>query len=195
MSNIIVDVANGHNLTHEGTLDSGSYGLAPYVAYNGSTNYSHRDASTPFKGLTGFTAGGWFRAGASDFLMGVWHNTTANRVWKLYTNGGFVALTVRDASTAYTVADVTAIGSGWFHVVGRYNPSTEIAIFVNGVKTTYTTSIPAALQNGASIFSIGMSTSSGDWLTGRASQCFFSNEVLADGYIATVYGLSRSLYV
>ena len=84
MTNRIIDIARGHDIIHNGTVDQGSYGMAPYIAYNGSSNYGTRPAGA-LKGLNGFTVGGWFQMTSGDFLMGVWQ-TAANQVWRLYVN-------------------------------------------------------------------------------------------------------------
>jgi len=180
-------------LVHVGAVDQGSYGVAPYTAYNGSTNYSYRPAGA-LRGSDGFTAGGWFQATSGDTLMGVWQ-ASANQCWRLFMNS--LAPTLYVSSTganSFTVAGAAVTSGAWTHVIGRYTPSTEISIFVNGVKAVNTTSIPASLFEPDINFTIGANHSVGELLTGKASMCFFCCEPLDDSYMTILYQMSRHLY-
>lgn len=193
MANRVIDVARLHDLTHEGAADQGNYGMAPYIAYNGSTNYSHRAAGA-LKCLNGFTAGGWFQATSGDSLMGVW-SAGANQCWRLFMNG--LAPTLYVSSTganSFSVAAAAITAGRWTFVVGRYTPSSELAIFVDNVKVINTTSIPAALFNANAEFSIGSNSGGTELLTGKASLCFVSHEPLADAQLTILYQIGRNLY-
>lgn len=193
MANRVVDTIQQHSLLHEGTVDQGSYGMAPYAAYNGSTNYSHRPAEG-LKGMSGFTAGGWFQMTSGDTLMGVWLSA-ANFCWRLFVNGSTPTFYVSgNGSSSINVASSAITAGVWYHVIGRYTPSSQIAIFLDGVKTINTTSVPASLFNAAANFVIGGNSSGGELLTGKASLCFLCHEPLADEQITVLYQMSRHLY-
>lgn len=194
MPNRILDISSAKNLLHEGVADQGSYGVVPYVSYNGSTNYSHRPAG-PLKGINGFTAGGWFQMTSSDFLMGVWQ-TAANQVWRLFVNGSIPTFYVSSTgANSFSVASSTIVAGEWYSVVARYTPSTDISIWLNGVKATNTSSIPASLFNSTSAeFTIGADHAAASKLTGKASMCWVSSEPLPDDHISLLYLMSRSIY-
>jgi hypothetical protein len=194
MTNRIIDVARNHNLTHEGTADQGSYGLAPYVTYNGSANYSHRPAGA-LKGIDGLTCGGWFQMTSGDALMGVWQ-TAANQVWRLFVNSSAPTFYVSGTgANSFTVAAANITAGQWYFVAARYTPSTEIAIWLNSTKSVNTTSIPASLFDSTTAeFVIGGDHGGANLLTGKAAMCWVSHEPLADNYLTVLYQMQRHLF-
>lgn len=193
MTNRILDTLRGYNLDLAGTPDQGRFGVAPYVGFNGSTNYASRPSGS-LKGLSGFTAGGWFQATSNDTLMGVWQ--TSNQVWRLHINTLAPTFYVSGSGADnYQVAHPANIDAAtWYFIAGRYTPSTEIAIWVNGTKTTYGTGIPAALYNSAAQFVIGGAHGGANLLTGKASLCWMSHEVLDDAYLTMLFEMGRHLF-
>lgn len=193
MANRIVDVARNQDLLHAGTVDQGNYGMMPYVAYNGSSNYS----VTPAEGLHGtggFTVGGWFQMTSGDTLMSVW-SASANQCWRLFVNSSTPTFYVSSTgANSFSVASVAITAGRWYFVVGRYNPSTEIAIFLNATKYANTSSIPASLFNATANFAIGGNSGGTELLTGKASMCFMSHEILPDSYINVLFQLGRTMY-
>lgn len=193
MTDRVVDLVKSHHLTHNGVSDQGSYGMAPYVAYNGSTNYSSRLPGA-LRGINGLTVGGWFQMTSGDTLMSVWLSA-ANFCWRLFVNGSVPTFYVSgNGSSSINVAS-SAINAGqWYQVIGRYIPSTQIAIFLNGVKTVNTTSVPASLFNASANFVIGGNSAGGELLTGKASMCFLCHEPIDDNQITVLYQMSKHLY-
>lgn len=193
MTNRIGDAYRSHDLKHEGVVDQGQYGMAPYVTYNGLTSYSHRP-SVALRGIDGLTAGGWFRTLASGFLMGVWVESL-DRCWKLGTNVNNqpVFSVSNDGSLSFSVTGSIIPDATWTHIVGRYTPSTDISIFINGAKTSFTSpSVPTQLYTTAAEFMVGGNGS--EFLNGRASMAFMSALPLADNYISLIYQLSRKTF-
>lgn len=194
MANRIIDIARGHDIIHNGTVDQGSYGMAPYIAYNGSSNYSQRVAGA-LKGLSGFTVGGWFQMTGSDTLMAVW-SPSLNQVWRLYVNGSAPTFYVSSTgANSFSVAAANITAGQWYFVAARYTPSTELAIWLNDTKTTNTTSVPASLYDSTSAaFTIGSDHGGSNLLTGKASLCWMSHEPLADNHLTLLFQMSRHLY-
>lgn len=191
MTNRIIDVIRGQDLTHIGTVDQGYYGLVPYVTYNGTTNYSHRQAGS-LKAVNGLAVGGWFDGVGDGMLLGVW--LTPNFCWRLEIDSSSPVFKVSADGTTSVQIIGSALGSGWNHVAARYTPSTEIAIFVNGVKSINVTSIPALLFNSLALFSMGGNPSGAELFAGKMSMIFVSHELLNDAYMSILYNLSKSLY-
>lgn len=193
MTNRVIEAIRSQDLTHEGTVDQGSYGIAPYVAYNGSTNYSQRPAGA-LLGINGLTAGGWFQMTSGDSLMGVW-SAGANQCWRLFVNGSVPTFYVSGTgANSFSVASATITVGQWYFVVGRYTPSTEIAIFLSGAKYTSTTTIPASLFAASANFSIGSNSGGTELLTGKASMCFVSHEPISDDYINILFQIGRTVF-
>jgi len=96
--------------------------------------------------------------------------------------------------TVYTSVDGSVFNaSSWYYIVGRYTPSSELAIFVNGVKFTNTTSIPAAIFNSTTAFSIG-SFGGSALTTGRQTLCFLSACAIPDTIIQSLFQQTRPLF-
>lgn len=193
MTNRIVDLARGMDLVHEGTVDQGNFGMAPYVVYGGIDTYSHRP-SGPLKGLNGLTAGGWFQFADACMLMGVWDSASDN-VWNLSVSGTTPEFTVSDdGTTEIGISSTSAAINTWHFLVVKFDPGAEISIFLNGVKYEDTVSVPGALYDTTTEFSIGGDSSGGSLLTGRASHCFCSSSPLPDGQIMVLYHAGKRLY-
>lgn len=193
MTNRIVDALQLQPLVHEGTVDQGGYGAAPYVAYDGNTNYSYRPAGA-LKGLDGFTAGGWFQFASDGMLIGAWAGAP-NCAWQLYVATGTVILQISDDGTAVTsVSAAAAAIDTWHFIVGRFTPSTVLDLFMNGVKYTEDTSIPANIYDASANFTIGGDSAGSNLVEGKASNCFFCSAVLLDAQISVLYETSRHLY-
>lgn len=194
MANRIIDIARGHDIIHNGTVDQGSYGMAPYIAYDGSSNYSQRAAGA-LKGLNGFTVGGWFQMTSNDTLMGVWQ-TSANQVWRLFVNSSAPTFYVSSTgSNTFSVAAANITAGAWYFVAARYVPSTSISIWLNATKTANTTSIPSALYDSATAnFTIGGDHAGANLLTGKASMLWMTHEPLLDDHVSLLYQLSSPLY-
>lgn len=192
--NRIIDIARAHDLTHEGTVDQSNYGLAPYVAYDGSANYSHRPAGA-LKAIDGLTCGGWFQMTSGDFLMGVWQ-TAANQIWRLFVNSSAPTFAVSETGAdSFSVASANVVAGQWYFIAARYTPSEEIAIWCNDVKTIDTASIPSALYDSATAeFTIGGDHAGANLLTGKAALCWISHVPLADNYLILLYHMQRRLF-
>lgn len=122
------------------------------------------------------------------------------RSYRLYRNvSNQLVLGISDDGSAETTVSSTATAGAtqWYFLVGRFKPSTEMAVWVNAVKATNTTSIPASIDDNASDFNLGIiddGTGSGGVLTGRASVCFLAASALPDDMIGALFQQSRALY-
>jgi hypothetical protein len=162
-------------------------GTESYVdsAYRGLTFggwfYHHGVAAT--QGLASkWTAAGNQRAYLLEFLLGV-------GAYRLeISNNGIAAVVVTDAVVGLPSVDT------WYFVVGRFDPSTEIAIFVNNNKTTNVAAIPAALFNSSAQFQIGAFEAGMNLLNGRVSMCFLCAAMLSDSIIGALWHQTRNMF-
>lgn len=180
----------------------------PYIALDGAGDFLSRADETDLdilgtetiynSSVRGLTLGGWFFVdtigGGSVQLIGKSNPTGNQQSYQIIYNPGNT-ITNRVSIDGSVLTDVTAAGTtgNWLFVVGRFVPSTELSIFINGTQTINTTSIPASIFNSSSSFEIG-SFGGGNFLNGRASLCFLSANILANAYINALFQQSRILF-
>lgn len=168
-----------------------------YVDLNGTTQWMERASEAALNITSNLTLGGWFWLDTipSNVALISKLGAAGNYAYELFHqsgNGfGFQASSNGTALASVTVGAPTTAGA-WRHVVARYTPSTELALFVDGTKYTNTTSIPASLYGSSTAnFLIG---ARGDAaaripLDGRACMCFLCAAALPDSLIQ---GLNRA---
>lgn len=176
--------------------------LFPYAAFPGASYYARASEPALVLGSPG-TIGGWFwvdaiLAGAQG-LMGKWVSAGNQRSYLLYVdasgNGGNPVFAVSSNGTAFTIigagAGVPAMPTAqWVFLAASYYPSSYMTIYLNTVKYTNVTSIPASCFGSTAPFEIGRHDA-GTYLTGRASLCFMTNYVLNDNQVRKLYNCSK----
>ena len=200
-------------LTYAGNPTYNVDGLAPYIDMDGTGDYLSRadEAGLDITGtesyiasaIRGLTFGGWFYLDAlvSGRGLASKYNTSAvnERSYLLqYESGGNTwrcVVSVDGSATTFVDSTVTPATASWVFIVGRFDPSTELAIFVNRTKTVNTTSIPASIYSGAANFVIGAwdNGASGN-LDGRASSVFLAASHLSDSWVSALFEQQRSIY-
>lgn len=196
----------GRILTNNGTATRSLYNfIVPYMSFNGSSQYLSRADEAGLDITGNLTMGGWFYFNAlgtanQEGLLGK-HNTTGSQrsyafylntsngiVFQVSVNGGF------GAGNANTI-DSAALQTGkWYFVVARFTPSTELALFVNNVKTTNTTSVVASIFNSTAAFEIMRRNVALTYTNGLASLCFVTASALSDVLISELYNSTRGLF-
>jgi len=190
-------LVNGAELVINGSPTFGAYGLAPYCALTGS-GYLRSPVNANLETTGALTVGLWVSAAAFNTpLVSMWR--TSGEGWQLYTDAdGLANFKVEGGggSTVYTATSADAMTlDTWTFVVGRYTPSTELAVCVNGVWATNTTSIPATITDPNERVTVGaLSDGSGTKLTGNVSLAFLCHAALSDIQVAALYGLTRVLF-
>ncbi|KKK90530.1 hypothetical protein LCGC14_2722070 [marine sediment metagenome] len=80
----------------------------------------------------------------------------------------------------------------WLFIAGRFTPSTEVAIFVNGDKAINTTSIPAAINVSTQNFEVGRYYNDNNRIIeGRARDVFICTAALSDETLSVLYQATR----
>ena len=219
---IAADISgNGYDLDAINTPVFGTEGASPYVWFNGTTQYLRKVdggagawadilGTEPYVTAAerGLTLGGWFkpyRLTNNEFLMGkstgvaatsayslVFQGAVANDpvLFSISTGAAFVSATVQPGISA----------SSWVFVAGRYDPSTEIKVYVGigdaePIQTATTVAgIPATLPDVAADFTIGSYSGGASYFSGRASRCFLCASMLSDEMIHLIYSQTRALY-
>lgn len=102
--------------------------------------------------------------------------------------GGFRFQITSTGSAPLTFVDTATVSANtWYHVVASYNPSTAMNIYLNGVKTTNTTSIPAAIFASTAPLRIGIRGDATFPATGSFAFAWLSKSLLTDAYINSLY--------
>jgi hypothetical protein len=200
--------SNGRTLTYNGNPTYNYDNLAPYLDFDGTGDYLTRtdEAGLDILGTEsyvanpGLTLGGWFwfdvAVGGGAEGMITKHDTASARSYRLFRAA--TSSVIRFAISSNGSSDTTVSGdlldqNQWYFVVGRYTPSTEVAVFLNDGKTTNITSIPASIFNSATDLNIGAHNGAFR-MTGRASLCFLCAAALSDAIIGNLFQQSRVLF-
>lgn len=191
----VIDFGNlARTLTNNGATPRAIYGdLVPYSDFTPASSQSLSRASEGgLNGTAAFTLGGWFWtdsiAAGTVGLIGKYTTAGNLRSYLLSRSTATLRGIVSSNGTATTVVDhTTSLTTGsWFHAALRYVPSTSLDIYLNGVKVTNTTSIPASINSNASIFYIGAFEAT-NFHDGRACLCFLCTDDLPDQMIEELY--------
>ncbi len=152
--------------------------------------------------MSGLTVGCWVNidnTSANAYVLSKYLSTGNQRSWLLMvdTTPQWQFQVSGDGLAGQYVLSLAADVklSTWTFLVGRYNPSTEIKLWVNDTVYTNTTSIPAAIY--ASTAKTAMAVN-GDltarFLPGKIAFPFLCNSVLADDVIEKIYQKSRLFF-
>jgi len=155
----------------------------------------------------GLTLGGWYlfetkAPTTSESLISKWNNTTNHRSYLIArmsgtTNSRFYISTNGVATVSVTGPALPA-DETWYFVVGRFDPSTALDIFVNpAYPSDYTQNaagIPATIYNSNASLVI-MSRASLSWYcSGYWSIGFLSAGYLSDSIIWQLFEQSRTMF-
>jgi len=192
---------DGLGLLMTGTVTAGYDGNSYRQTGNG-VNYL-RLGSTAFDltgtetfvnpAIRGFTIGGWFYLDSfvtaqSAFISKHGPSPEFGYNLGLLTNDKLYFQMSGNGTSNNTIASTadTVLGE-WMFLVGRFTPSVEIALFVNGLKFTNTTSIPAQCNASLQDFEIGRYfNDDARVIDARHRDVFLSRAILSDELIQEV---------
>jgi hypothetical protein len=202
---------NVRTLTYNGNPTYNFEGLAPYIDFDGVGDFLSRadEAGLDITGteayvasaVRGLTLGGWYRIdsfAANQWLSGKYNTVGNNRSYALaFLTTPEVRFIVSGNGTATitAISSVAPVVTTWTFWVGRFTPSSELAIFQNNVKTINTTSIPASIFNSTASYVLGArDNGAADLMTGRQSMQFLCATALSDAIIGALYQNSRAMF-
>lgn len=85
--------------------------------------------------------------------------------------------------------------AGWYFAVGRFDPSTEVAVFQNGTWERNTTSVPASIFNSTAPFNIGMvDGGSLFYFDGEIAFAFLCAAHIPDSIIFNLYQATKGIF-
>jgi hypothetical protein len=110
------------------------------------------------------------------------------------TSGDVISLLVSTDGIAAVAGGTTVVSvNNWYFIVGRFTPSTELATFVNGTKTTNLVGVPASIFNSTAAFDIGRYNAT-NYFTGSGCLCFLCATALSDTIIQALLARTRPLF-
>jgi hypothetical protein len=203
-SPMVDSTSNAYNATNSGTNNVAAAQIGAGRSFNGTGDHITRAiASSPNLNINGTNA----------VMVEAWVNFSA------ITNGQYqVILDKGDQQyhlalhsdmllefCIYDPANVTlhwqsafstaaATPGNWYHLVGRYNGTSEVALFVNGVKQTTTASAASINDDGADVWMGARSDSATDhrYLHGTMDEVRVYNAAKSDDWITTNYNNQNS---
>ncbi len=206
--------SQGRTLTYNGNPTYNIYNdFMPYIDLDGTGDFLSRADETDLdisgtetiynSSVRGLTIGSWVfpdalpGGGPTLGISGKWLSAGNQRSYlMLFNSTDFPQVNVSSDGIAaiIQVSSVVATINNWFFIVGRFTPSTNLDIFVNGTWTRNTTSIPASLFNSTASFELGAFNSGLLNLNGRIGFSFLSANTLSDALINALFQQSRVLF-
>ncbi len=191
---------SGLPLSQTGTCPTG-YDGNPFVHLGNGVNYFFNTSA--FFGQSGAAA--WIDVALRGLTYGGWFNLDQ-------TPGSNVGLISKDApnpdrgynmilnTTPVVSANVSGTGASivgasssavtvgvWHFIVARFTPSTEVAIFLDGVKSVNATAVPATINASAQNFELGRYLNSdANVFHGRSRDMFICAAALSDQLIEEI---------
>ncbi len=201
----------GRTLTRGGATRYSYSGLIPRAAFTpGTLDYLFRAdepgldilGSEAFEAHPGLTVGGWYYPAATTNLAGYaakYTNVAATSAFALHQstavanaarfaiyNGGVVY----PALSAANAASLNA----WHFIWGRFVPSTQVDVGVDGAYVSNVAGIPATITNSPAAFEIGRLAGALVYFSGSASLCFLYGSALSDTMLFMLRELSAPLF-
>ena len=205
------DVSGGaYHLTNNNSVSFRHDNLVSMADFGGANQYLSRadGGAVNWADITGTEAwipaaqrgmymGGWFRfdgTGAINNVMGKW--SVGNESYYLQrTAGDVMQFGIHDGVAPDVISSsVTIAQDTWYCVVGRFDPSTSVDIFVNGTWDTNGVGITAAIQDGAAAFTIGVLATLANYMDGKASLCFLGACDVSDAIVECFYNQTRTMF-
>jgi len=200
----------GRTLTYNGNPTYNYSSLIPYIDLDGVGDWLSRadEAGLDIAGTEtyvagtaqGLTMGCWLQFDdllANEYIISKWDpGVAAQRSYRLMqVNTDVVRFSIHDGANADDVDSSDTISTtGWHFCVGRFIPSTEVAIWLNRVKDTTVAGIGASIQNSASPLRIGSTATGGSPLDGRVSLAFLCAAALSDSIISALFQQTRAMF-
>ena len=208
LSDAVPDLSGARcHMTPNNSPTFGGAGRASYVDLDGTDQYLSRDNTAGERvNITGaVTVGGWFWTdtlayGTTDRgFIGKWNATGDQRSYLVLFNDSsnkaeFSVSRLGTNATVTTISGPVLVASTWYFIVGRFTPSTNVEIYVNG--TWYSGgSGPASIYDCSGDFNIGAfdNGTATTVLNGRANLLLATPAALSNSAVTRLYQRTRGL--
>ena len=152
----------------------------------------------------GLTIGAWVKIDAVDIAQsidGKFSTAAGNRSYLLHidsSNYPQFYVSGDGTATSYIEREVELVADRWYFMVGRFDPSTEVKLWVDDVSVANTTSIPATIFNGTASFTVGANGTGpatfGNYFGGKISCAFLCTARIDDSTIRRLYYRTRAAF-
>lgn len=172
------------------------YGVTSYGHFDGTSHFAITSAALN-KITGGLTVICFARLDALSTEQGFiskW-GAAGSRSYRLYmTSGNVITFEVSSNGTLITSVPSTIIPvvGAWYCLIGEYNPSTSLSIWVNGTKAQNVASIPAAIFDSTSNLFLG--NTNGSFLTGDLSLASLHASTINSGIALLTFDYNRPLF-
>ena len=194
----------GFNLAQTGVCPTGYDGNSFAHIGNGTNFFWSSSSQLAVSGtetwisssIRGLTLGGWFMADSTPTtnsgLITKDKDAPERGYGLLYTSSDEVQFFASGTGAATVLATSAEVGTGsWRFMVGRFIPSTEVAVFVDGDKVVNSTAIPAAVNGSAQDFEVGRYFNDNNRIVhGKSRDVFICASSLSDALIEEVRATS-----
>jgi hypothetical protein len=184
--------AQGRTLTNTNATFALLNNRISYAVFNGTTAYLERANEGGLSFAADLVVGCWVKltATGTQCLISKFGAVGQYSYELVYITGTGFRFQVSSNGTAVTFVTSTDPSPGttdWYHVVGRFDPSTELAVFVNGVKYANTTSIPAAIFTSTANFAVGRRPDATLYSSSWITMVFLSAYEMSSAYLQSMY--------
>ena len=185
----------------------GYAGLVPYVRFFGANGYG-RIGDLVLYSITGtesyivparrgLTFGAWVQFSDTSTAVGVMGKDDGLD-YSFYlerTSGNYIRMVVFSGATASSVTNAIEVDDqGWYLIIGRWTPSTDLCLFVNGVKTRQAGG-PASLYDPNAALYVGGATRTASGTAERwISMAFICSMSLSDTLCQNVWHQTRAMF-
>lgn len=191
----------GRTLTNNSALAYGVDGIIPYSQHDGSADYLSRSDEADLDITDHLTLGCWVypeaTPGTTAGIIGK-YDTTGNQksyAIRLGAGGNFSFTISSDGSTDTAATDANGYSlNTWQFIVGRYQPSIRVKLYVNNTSAENTTSIPSSIFNSTATFEVGAYRGGSQIITGRVAFPFICAAALSDTIVLRLFHVTRPLF-
>lgn len=187
----------------------GFSGLVPYATMRGPNGYGRIGNLVIYSiqgiapredhiiaGFRGLTLGLWVQftnTGTAEGLIGK-DNGLSYTYYIERTSGDYIRFVVYSGTPASVTNAVTVDDQGWYLIIGRWTPSTDLCLFVNGVKTTQAGG-PASLTDSDAHFMVGGATQTAAGTADKlVSMAFICSMTLSDAMIQNIWYQTKAMF-
>ena len=186
--------------------------LIPYAVFNGVDRFLSRVDGGPANwadvrgtethipvAQRGLTLGGWFwfdnTAAAIEHCIGkrIGIGNLSYYLRRLATGEANFEISDDGTNTDNATSVVTIPEDSWHCMIGRFDPSTSVDVFLDGTWATGATARASIFDSGAD-FTIGAVSGGGEYMAGRSSLCWLSQMYLSDAIAFNFYQQTRAMF-
>lgn len=113
-------------------------------------------------------------------------------------SSGKINFEITSDGTGGTVKNVEStgtIGQGvWTFIAARFDPSTELKVWINETTDVNTSSIPASIHAGTANINLGGRDDGSDLMDGSVALVWYTPIALLDDYLSHIYNITQPLF-